>query len=240
MLTLIVKLYKTISIKYNLKQNITVLSSISHGFLNILTADMVHDLKIARSKRSLQISNHLLNITENSLDESSLYPHDTTGISSNSTGITSPLPFYTKRPTRISKMTRFKFFLKRKQYSNQKPNTGQSTSTTSSSLPHYYSVTTNPNDYLLNTSPVDYEMDTPVRIYFKPNYSFSPPSFQSDRSDFFTPPEKLIVEQLLIYLLAPLQHFSSILSHSPSSTRNRNNTQSPNNYPRSCVSSTNS
>ena len=46
MLTLIVKLYKTISIKYNLKQNITILNSIAHGFLNILTADMVHDLKI--------------------------------------------------------------------------------------------------------------------------------------------------------------------------------------------------
>ena len=32
MLTLIVKLYKTISIKYNLKENITLLSSIAHGF----------------------------------------------------------------------------------------------------------------------------------------------------------------------------------------------------------------
>ena len=74
-----------------------------------------------------------------------------TGISSNPTGITSPPPFYKKRPTRISKMTRFKFLPKRKQYSNQKPNTGQSTATTSSSLPHYSSVTTNPNDYSLNT-----------------------------------------------------------------------------------------
>ena len=121
MLTLIVKLYKTISIKYNLKQNITVLSSIAHGFLNILTADMVHDLKNARSKRSLESSNHLPNIIENSLDESSLNPNDTTGISSNPTSITSPPPFYTKHPTRISKMTHFKFLSKRKQYSNQKP-----------------------------------------------------------------------------------------------------------------------
>ena len=46
MLTLTVKLYKTISIKYNLKQIITILNSIAHGFLNILTADMIHDLKI--------------------------------------------------------------------------------------------------------------------------------------------------------------------------------------------------
>ena len=52
MLTLIVKLYKTISIKYNLKQNITVFSSIAHGFLNILTADMLHDLKYSFQKIS--------------------------------------------------------------------------------------------------------------------------------------------------------------------------------------------
>ena len=35
-LTLIIKLYKTISIKYNPKQNLTIFSSIAHGFLNIL------------------------------------------------------------------------------------------------------------------------------------------------------------------------------------------------------------
>ena len=93
MLLLIVKLYKTISIKYNLKQNITILSFIAHGFLNILTADMLHDLKNARSKRSLKSSNHLSNITENLLDVSSLNPHDTTGISSNPTGITSILQY---------------------------------------------------------------------------------------------------------------------------------------------------
>ena len=38
------KLYKTISIKYNLAQNITRFSSIAHGFFNILTAEMVNDL----------------------------------------------------------------------------------------------------------------------------------------------------------------------------------------------------
>ena len=59
MLTLIVKLYKTISIKYNLKQNITLLNSIAHGFLNILTADMIHDLKNTRSK------NHPLKVHTN-------------------------------------------------------------------------------------------------------------------------------------------------------------------------------
>ena len=43
-LTLIIKLNKTISIKYNLKNNITLLSSIAHGFFNVVTAQIVNDL----------------------------------------------------------------------------------------------------------------------------------------------------------------------------------------------------
>ena len=182
--TLIVKLFKTISIKYNPKQNITILSSIAHGFVIILTADMVNYLKNARSKRLPKSSHHLPNITENPIDESSLNPNDTTNIASNPTGITSPPPFYTKRPKRISKITRFEFLPKRKQYPTHKL---QPKSNTLSSLPHYSSVTTNPSDYPLNASSVEWEMDTPVRIYSKTNYSFPPPSFQSDHSDFFTP-----------------------------------------------------
>ena len=188
MLTLIVKLYKTISIKYNLKQNITILNSIAHGFLNILTADMTHDLKNVRFESSSKSSHQMSNITDNPLDESSYNPNDTTGISSNPTGITSPPPFYTKRPYRISKITRFKFLPKRKQYSNQTLHNVHSKSNSQSSLPHYSPVTTNPNDYTLTTSPVDCEIDTPVRIYSKTNYSFPPPSFNTDHSEFFTPP----------------------------------------------------
>ena len=97
MLALIVKLYETISIKYNLKQNITIFNSIAHGFLNILTADMINDIKSVRSKTSSKSSHQLSTITENPLDGSSFKPNDTTGISSNPTGITSPPPFYTKR-----------------------------------------------------------------------------------------------------------------------------------------------
>ena len=188
MLTLIVKLYKTISIKYNLKQNITLLNSIAHGFLNILTADMIHDLKSTRSKSSSKSSHQLPYITDNPIDESSYNPNETTGISSNPTGISSPPPFYTKRPNRISKMTRFQFLPKRKPYSNQTAHNVHSKYNTPSSLPHHSPVTTKPNDYSLNTSSVDCEMDTPVRIYSKTNYSFPPPSFNTDHSDFFTPP----------------------------------------------------
>ena len=150
---------------------------------------MVKDLRNPHSKRSLKSSNHLPNNTENPLDESFLNLNDTTGMSSNPTGITSPPPFYTNQPNRISKIPHFNFLPKRKPYSNQKLHTDQSKSKTASSLPHYSSVTINPNDYPLKTSPVDCEMDTPVRICSKTKYSFPPPSFKSDHSDFFTPPE---------------------------------------------------
>ena len=49
--TLIVKHYKTISIKYNLKNNITLFSSIAHGFFNALTARMVSDLNETQNKK---------------------------------------------------------------------------------------------------------------------------------------------------------------------------------------------
>ena len=85
-------------------------------------------------------------------------------------------------------MTRFKFLPKRKQYSNQTPHNNFSKSNTESSLPYYSPVTTDPNDYTLNTSSVNCEMDTPVRILSKINYSFPPPTFNTDHSNFFTPP----------------------------------------------------
>ena len=39
--TLLIKVYKTISITYNLEQNLTIFSSIAHGFFNILTSEMI-------------------------------------------------------------------------------------------------------------------------------------------------------------------------------------------------------
>ena len=125
---------------------------------------MINDIESVRSKTSSKSSNQLSTITENPLDESSFNPNDTTGISSNPTGITSPPPFYSKRSSRISEMTRFKFLPKRKQHSNHTPHNTQSKSNTHSFLPHYSSVTASPNAYPLNTSLFDCEMDTPVGI----------------------------------------------------------------------------
>ena len=50
-LTLIVKLYKTISIKVNLRNKITLFSYIAHGFFNVLTARMVNDLNETQNKK---------------------------------------------------------------------------------------------------------------------------------------------------------------------------------------------
>ena len=43
-LTFLLRFYRTISIKYNLQSNISILSSIAHGFFNIVTSEMVTDL----------------------------------------------------------------------------------------------------------------------------------------------------------------------------------------------------
>ena len=37
--------------KHNLEQNITIFSSIGNGFFNILTSEMINDLKDAPSKK---------------------------------------------------------------------------------------------------------------------------------------------------------------------------------------------
>ena len=50
-ITLLVKLYRTISIEYNLKDNITLFSSIAHGFFNVLTAQMGNDLHDTQNKK---------------------------------------------------------------------------------------------------------------------------------------------------------------------------------------------
>ena len=70
------KLYKTISLKNNLKHNITTLSSIAHGFVKILTSEMVNDLNDAHTQRPLPAITSsqqltLSTITEHPLDEGS-------------------------------------------------------------------------------------------------------------------------------------------------------------------------
>ena len=109
--TLIVKLYKTISIKYNLKNNITLFSSIAHGFFNILTAQKVNDLHDTQNKKSKNPF-----FKSKSLDHLS---DTSTKLSNHSTGITSPPPFYTKRPNKLQ-IPKFELFPKRHHFSQPK------------------------------------------------------------------------------------------------------------------------
>ena len=93
-----------------------------------------------------------------------------------------PLPLsYTKRTQRIPKMTRFKFFPKRKRSFDQQTNNSNTTSNTSLlpnfTLPQYSTVNPHSHDYSFNTTSVNDENYNPVKVYLKTNYPFTPPSF---------------------------------------------------------------
>ena len=109
LLTLFIKVYKTISIKYNFEQNITIFSSIAHGLFHCFTPEMINDLKESPSKKRALGPNKtsskfsLSNITENPIDQTSInsdYSSDNLQQSrnrnndtQNSNGIISPPPF---------------------------------------------------------------------------------------------------------------------------------------------------
>ena len=63
-LTFPLKLYRTISIKYNLQSNISLLSSIAQGFLNKVTSEMVTDLNDT-GKRNRLYTKHKITTSEN-------------------------------------------------------------------------------------------------------------------------------------------------------------------------------
>ena len=63
-LTFLLKFYRTISIKYNLQSNISILSSIAHGFFNIVTSEMITDLNNT-GKRKRIYTKHKITTSEN-------------------------------------------------------------------------------------------------------------------------------------------------------------------------------
>ena len=63
-LTFLLKFYRTTSIKYNLQSNISILSSIAHGFFNIVTSEMVTDLNNT-GKRKRIYTKHKITTSEN-------------------------------------------------------------------------------------------------------------------------------------------------------------------------------
>ena len=174
-LTLIIKLYKTISINYHPKHNITLLSSIAHRLFNILTAEMVNDLihtQKRKPKNTLLKSKSLDNFSDTS-----------TTLINHSTGITSPPHFYTKRPNKLQ-VPKFILFPKKHHFSHPKTALQTSTLPLSSeqypSLPNYSTKHSHPNDNLatphdtLTNAPVTSNTDTPIKIYSRVNYPFPP------------------------------------------------------------------
>ena len=63
-LTFPLRFYRTISIKYNLQSNISILSSIAHGFFNIVTSEMATDLIITGKRRRIY-TKHKITTSEN-------------------------------------------------------------------------------------------------------------------------------------------------------------------------------
>ena len=110
-LTLIVKLNKTISKKYNLKQYFTLFSSIAHEFIIILTADMVNDLR-HKNRKHPKLALPTSKSHDNFSDTSNRFSDNQTSPTNNTNGITSPPPFNTKRPKKF-RLTRLNLFPKR-------------------------------------------------------------------------------------------------------------------------------
>ena len=172
-LTLIVKLHKTISIKYNLKTNITIFSSIAHGFFNVLTARMVNDLNETQNKNPKSTL-----LKSKSLDS---FLDTSTNLINHSTDVNSPPPFYTKRP---NKFQFSKFILLPKPHHNSHHKTAPLpfSPVQHPPLPNYTHKNFPPNDNpttqhdtLINNS-VTSSTDTPIKIYSPINYPFPPPS----------------------------------------------------------------
>ena len=177
-ITLIIKLYKKIIIKNNFKHNITLLSSIAHGFFNILTSEMVNDLNETQNKKPKNTLLKSKSFTKISDTSPNLINH--------STGIKSPPPFYTKRTNKLQ-MPIFKLFPKRHHFSHPKTTLQTSTLPFSSdqhpSLPNYSNKHSHPDENLatphdtLTNAPVTSNTDTHIKFYTRLNYPFpQPPS----------------------------------------------------------------
>ena len=108
-------------------------------------------------------------------------------------GITSPPPFYTKRPIKF-RSTRFKLFPKRSPLSQPTvnnrtpvllssqeqnpllPNYSIASSIQHDNYPHQHDNLTTRLDNLAKDTSVKNATETPIKVYSKTNYNFPPPS----------------------------------------------------------------
>ena len=138
---------------------------------------MVNDLNETQNKKPKSTL-----LKSKSLDN---FIDTSTNLINHSTGITSPPPFYTKRPNKLQ-FPKFNLFPKRHHNSHQK-STLQSSPLLFSPfqhppLPNCTHKNLHPNDNLttqhdtLINNPVTSTTDTPIKIYSRVNYPFPPPS----------------------------------------------------------------
>ena len=156
--------------------NITLFSSLAHGFPIFLQHKWSRTLMIIKTK------NQKIHFKKSkSLDN---FSDTSTTLINHSTGITSPPPFYTKRHNK-PQMPKFKIFPKKLHFSHPKTTLQPSTLPSSEqhpTFPNYSTTNSHPNDNLatqhdtlINTS-VTSNTDTPIKIYSAVNYPFPPPS----------------------------------------------------------------
>ena len=142
-------------------------------FFNVLTARMVSDLNETQNekpKSTLFKSKSLDNFIDTS-----------TNLINLSTDVTSPPPFYTKRPKKFQ-FPKINLFLKRHHTSHQKTAQLPFSPVQHTPLPNYTHTNFYPNDNLttqhdtLINNSVTSTTDTPIKIYSRINYPFAPPS----------------------------------------------------------------
>ena len=141
-------------------------------FLNVLTARMVNDLDETQNKKP---KSSLL--TSKSLD---IFIDTSTTLINHSTDVTSPPPFYTKRPNKLQ-FPKFNLFPKRHHNSHQKTAPLLFPPVQHPPLPNYTHKNFRPNDNLstqhdtwINNS-LTPTTDAPFKIYSRINYPFPPP-----------------------------------------------------------------
>ena len=142
-------------------------------FFNVLTARMVSDLHETQNKKPKSTL-----LKSKSLDN---FIDTSPNLINHSTDVTSPPPFYTKRPNKIQ-FPKFNLFPKRHHNSHHKTAPLPFSPVQHPPLPNYTHKNFHPNDNLttqhdtLINNPVTSTTDTPIKIYSRMNYPFPPPS----------------------------------------------------------------
>ena len=126
----------------------------------------LHDTQNKKPKSTLLISKSLDNFIDTSPN-----------LINHSTDVTSPPPFYTKRPNKIQ-FPKFNLFPKRHHNSHQKTSPVPFSPVQHPPLPNYTHKNFHPNENLttqhdtLINNPVISTTDTPIKIYSRINYPF--------------------------------------------------------------------